>query len=108
MALELKGEVKVGPSGGLKKDAINAAEEIARQAKEEAQAIAVVQNEAPKGSLLYKAKGYPAFNCSTAKRKRVKFASGMFILEKEDADFEDIKATLDYHVGTGDLTVEVL
>ena len=44
MALELKGEVKVGPSGGLKKDAINAAEEIARQAKEEAQTIAVVQN----------------------------------------------------------------
>ena len=61
MALELKGEVKVGPSSGIKRDAVNAAEEIARQAKEEAVAVEVAKKEAVSGSLLYKAVGYPAF-----------------------------------------------
>lgn len=99
--------VTTGISGGIKRDAINATAENAKQQAADKVEIAKKVENAPVNTLIYKTMGEPVFNCIIPQRIRISFIAGMYVLEPTDKNYKAIEKGLEYFVEQGQLTKEV-
>lgn len=93
--------IKTGPAGSLKLDAINLAHESIVRERTAKQEMAKVEASVPEGTIIYKTVGEPIFNCVTKKRIRIAFKAGKYLVLPDNKDKEDIQSTLDYFVEKG-------
>ena len=95
------GELTKGVATTAKLSAVNA---DAEQKKEEAEAKAEADKlEATEDQDLYSTIGEPVFNCFTEKGKSISFSGGKFLVNKNDPNYDDITACLEYHCSTGSI-----
>lgn len=101
-----RAEIKTGPTGGLKADAVNQDQLQKAGAVEDNQAAKAAEQELKEGQSCYTKVGDPIFNTSPPVFPCIYFSGGRFFIHKDDKGHKEITAWLSQFVDAGILELK--